>query len=905
VIKLVSIKECYWEYETPSGMIEPREKVTYSKDGLDYTIWVYKQYCEVTDGAETATIKLRNTSLGHYPRDLGGDGTNRHTAEAILPLGAIWKRQVVWGDNSVDSGHLLMFLAKTGFLNIYYANSPTNREFHIDGGSSWTQVGSSDVYYLGNIRVRIVKGNHSVSSTRITVSPDTDNKVQIMVYKLSDFDSYSVDELGAVTTEVTDQIRHVNGYYKEIHMRVVDSNMGLDHYMAINPVTEETKGLMVKLFRADDNNHYLFFGVAGSSFSQQFIIGRHALTTARGSYVAECRHTFYTTKDDMTSPRFFTQTFNMYPFVKGGDTTWTFWSIDRITQPTKFKYYKEPTEIFMYYVPETTGDFIESDPDESDYTQNKTVWVISGYTFISGVKYKNIRFMNITGKNGNSVEGGWRHYLYRSGDGSVKYKKPDGTWVHVTNIAEGDYSYPEGECIWAIDAGGRRYFTMIREWHGWKEEKANLTPYIRPSDKINASIMKNLIDQDDRDVNSISNHSMVIVFQEIGDVPTDEEGDTLYNTYTFPDGVTLTDGGLPDLTDPNAKTNAEWDVGYDEGGEPQIFTNASIPTVMTGEASNIEGQEATISGTITDTGELTVDKVGVDWGTESGNYTNEVVKTGDFTGDFSVDLTNLPYFTVIYYRCKAHNDEGWGYGEEKTFYSGCQSVSCTSYKIRIKWDDPNTNELGYQIERKVNDGEWTLIATVAQNETEYVDEDILPDQSYQYRIRAYGEGNSFSDYTVSNTVTVPSIQAVEANIYNIKKRLMTMISNSSPSLQPQEDHVLPNWHIKVWEAKKAPLVTVKITRGRQERWNYGKQITHNKFGEYIVYHFTSFIFAKTRKDAQDLADAIMTYLLKNGYQKDVGILDMINFEYMESEPERGVYGLKRIILEGDIIVEAC
>ncbi|MHA1253064.1 MAG: DUF2341 domain-containing protein [Candidatus Helarchaeota archaeon] len=146
-------------------------------------------------------------------------------------------------------------------------------------------------------------------------------------------------------------------------------------------------------------------------------------------------------------------------------------------------------------------------------------------------------------------------------------------------------------------------------------------------------------------------------------------------------------------------------------------------------------------------------------------------------------------------------------------------------------------------------------------------------------------------------------EIIEGNIYRIKKYLLNLISNSSPSLQPQNYHVLPNWRIYSWEAKRAPLVTVKITAGRQRKLSYGNRITHKKFGEYVTYHFTLFIFAKTRKEAQNLADDIMTYLLENGYNETVGILDIRNLEYIESEPEYGVYGLKRIILEGDIIAE--
>ncbi|MHA1253065.1 MAG: hypothetical protein ACTSRP_23965, partial [Candidatus Helarchaeota archaeon] len=60
-----------------------------------------------------------------------------------------------------------------------------------------------------------------------------------------------------------------------------------------------------------------------------------------------------------------------------------------------------------------------------------------------------------------------------------------------------------------------------------------------------------------------------------------------------------------------------------------------------------------------------------------------------------------------------------------------------------------------------------------------------------------------------------------ANLYEVKKRLMELISQSSPLLQPQEEHILANWHSYNWKLKDSPLVYVRLTYGFQQKLSYG------------------------------------------------------------------------------------
>jgi len=101
---------------------------------------------------------------------------------------------------------------------------------------------------------------------------------------------------------------------------------------------------------------------------------------------------------------------------------------------------------------------------------------------------------------------------------------------------------------------------------------------------------------------------------------------------------------------------------------------------------------ATLHGTITDTGGENCDERGFEWGYSSGNYPYSWTETGNFgTGSFSHTITGLPEGSVVYFRAKAHNSAGWGYGDEKSF------VTPLSRAKRIEFDIRNLTEREIQI----------------------------------------------------------------------------------------------------------------------------------------------------------------------------------------------------------------
>lgn len=176
----------------------------------------------------------------------------------------------------------------------------------------------------------------------------------------------------------------------------------------------------------------------------------------------------------------------------------------------------------------------------------------------------------------------------------------------------------------------------------------------------------------------------------------------IYTVASVNTGNTFTISGW--LDDHYLRNYASPEPAWGSWGEEE--TGVEIPTVTTQAATNIEATTATGNGDITDTGGEACDERGVEWGTSTGNYPNSHTDTDGFgTGAFTKGMTGLPSGTTIYYRAKAHNSAGWGYGGEQTFLTqpaaptNVQATDGThTDKVVITWTK-STGATGYQVYR--------------------------------------------------------------------------------------------------------------------------------------------------------------------------------------------------------------
>jgi PKD repeat protein len=90
--------------------------------------------------------------------------------------------------------------------------------------------------------------------------------------------------------------------------------------------------------------------------------------------------------------------------------------------------------------------------------------------------------------------------------------------------------------------------------------------------------------------------------------------------------------------------------------------------------------------------------------------------------------------------------------------SNLRATAVSSSRITLTWQDNSDNEQGFKIERRVEGGSYSQIATVEANTQSYSDSGLSSEATYCYRVRAYNSaGDSpFSDEACATTGAPPS-----------------------------------------------------------------------------------------------------------------------------------------------------
>jgi len=68
---------------------------------------------------------------------------------------------------------------------------------------------------------------------------------------------------------------------------------------------------------------------------------------------------------------------------------------------------------------------------------------------------------------------------------------------------------------------------------------------------------------------------------------------------------------------------------------------------------------------------------------------------------------------------------------------GLNAESLSSGSVKLTWNDKSTDESGFSIERKKEDGDYEAVGTVAANIKEYTDTGLLPGTTYTYVVKSY------------------------------------------------------------------------------------------------------------------------------------------------------------------------
>ncbi|HVW99347.1 MAG TPA: PA14 domain-containing protein [Candidatus Babeliaceae bacterium] len=77
-------------------------------------------------------------------------------------------------------------------------------------------------------------------------------------------------------------------------------------------------------------------------------------------------------------------------------------------------------------------------------------------------------------------------------------------------------------------------------------------------------------------------------------------------------------------------------------------------------------------------------------------------------------------------------------------------------KVNLKWLDHASNESGYKVYRADSaEGTYVLLATLSKNSNQYLDQTVVSNKKYFYKVQAFGSGPLVSDFSNIAAVTTP------------------------------------------------------------------------------------------------------------------------------------------------------
>jgi hypothetical protein len=92
--------------------------------------------------------------------------------------------------------------------------------------------------------------------------------------------------------------------------------------------------------------------------------------------------------------------------------------------------------------------------------------------------------------------------------------------------------------------------------------------------------------------------------------------------------------------------------------------------------------------------------------------------------------------------------------------SGVSVTMAAAAQAQLTWQDRSVNETGFRIERRVGDGAFVEIGTVATNETQYSDPTLTAGTTYEYRVRAFNAQGSSAPSPTASVTTAPVAESL-------------------------------------------------------------------------------------------------------------------------------------------------
>ncbi len=198
----------------------------------------------------------------------------------------------------------------------------------------------------------------------------------------------------------------------------------------------------------------------------------------------------------------------------------------------------------------------------------------------------------------------------------------------------------------------------------------------------------------------------------------------------------------------------QWTINVLPGSAATLFINAWAPVNTDNDTFKLA--YATDGATFTDM--LTITSATSDPNTlqsfdlsgKSGTITIRVVDSNRTAGKKSLDSVYIDYLYIL-------TDLRPGILPEAP--SGVTAEAVSESQINLAWVDNAGNETGFYVERSLDGGPFSRVATLPANTTTYSDTGLVSSTTYNYRVLAYnGTGVSAYSNVASATTQVSTVQ---------------------------------------------------------------------------------------------------------------------------------------------------
>ncbi|MEN8042101.1 MAG: fibronectin type III domain-containing protein, partial [Actinomycetota bacterium] len=264
--------------------------------------------------------------------------------------------------------------------------------------------------------------------------------------------------------------------------------------------------------------------------------------------------------------------------------------------------------------------------------------------------------------------------------------------------------------------------------------------------------------------NTTTDTNTVTIDNAAPPVPVDDtasSGSTLSGTTTGTIGDTLADDGVAfAITEeetggkPSSRTSLleqTWDFQVTGGEVVTFYVNAWA-------SGSAEGETFGFSYT-SDGGDTWVDMLTVsstsDLGYQQfvlppsvdGNVTVRVVDDDRSAGNRVLDTLLVDHMFFL--------SEPVGQGPAPAAPSLLTAVGGAGM-VSLSWSDNASDELGYEVERRLPTGVWSVISALPADTTSFTDLGVVAGTTYEYRVHGYSAGG-VSEYSPTSTATVEEV----------------------------------------------------------------------------------------------------------------------------------------------------